>query len=263
MNLKCVLGMHEWKGCKCTNCGKTRDEGHDWATDCENCARCGKSRADSHQWSTDCEKCAKCGKTRAGAHSWSGCKCSKCGKTRDEGHDWGQDCEKCHKCGAKRANVHKWDGCKCTVCRQIRENGHSWDASSKKCSRCGQRKPISFEDVLAGLQRAIDEKDEKRRAAICIELADYGTLCSSHIKTILTDKSKEMPLRRFAMGVGAGCHDPSYNAFIKSHFIDGINKSEMLRKYYAGNTDGSEVALNTASEEILNTPDYFERYVAK
>ena len=96
MNLKCSMGMHEWTGCKCSKCGKSRDEGHDWAT--------------------DCEKCAKCGKTRTGAHSWTGCKCSKCGKSRDEGHDWATDCEKCAKCGKTRTGAHSWTGCKCSKC---------------------------------------------------------------------------------------------------------------------------------------------------
>lgn len=31
---------HKWHGCKCENCGKTRDEGHDWEG-CR-CKKCGK-----------------------------------------------------------------------------------------------------------------------------------------------------------------------------------------------------------------------------
>jgi ankyrin repeat protein len=61
MALKCMVGMHAWSGCKCSQCGSTRDEGHDWTA--------------------DCEKCARCDKTRSGAHAWSGCKCSRCGAT--------------------------------------------------------------------------------------------------------------------------------------------------------------------------------------
>ncbi len=80
MNLKCLLGIHEWSSCKCSKCGKTRDESHDWAA--------------------DCEKCAKCSKTRSGEHIWSGCKCSKCAKTRNEGHDWGDRLGPCKSCGA-------------------------------------------------------------------------------------------------------------------------------------------------------------------
>ena len=44
--MNCLI--HKWDGCKCTRCGKVRDE----------------------------------------QHNWSGCKCTVCGKTRDEQHDW-------------------------------------------------------------------------------------------------------------------------------------------------------------------------------
>ena len=47
MNLKCVLGMHTWNGCKCPKCGKTRDESHVWGEDCERCVKCGKIRDDT------------------------------------------------------------------------------------------------------------------------------------------------------------------------------------------------------------------------
>ena len=39
---KCTLDMHEWGGCKCPLCGKTRDEGHNWSEDGEKCSKCGK-----------------------------------------------------------------------------------------------------------------------------------------------------------------------------------------------------------------------------
>lgn len=31
MLLKCKLGFHSWNGCKCTKCGKARDEQHKWS----------------------------------------------------------------------------------------------------------------------------------------------------------------------------------------------------------------------------------------
>ena len=80
MNLKCALGLHEWSGCQCSKCGKTRDEGHDWRKDCEKCSKCGKTRDEGHDWIKDCEKCSKCGKTRQGAHFWVETGCSKCGR---------------------------------------------------------------------------------------------------------------------------------------------------------------------------------------
>ena len=47
MAISCLFG-HKWNGCKCSRCGKTRDE----------------------------------------SHAWKGCTCTICGKTRDEGHVW-------------------------------------------------------------------------------------------------------------------------------------------------------------------------------
>jgi len=92
MSLKCLFG-HEWDGCKCKRCGKTRDEQHDWDF-CEGkCKKCGKSCAIEHDW--DGCKCKKCYETR---HDWDGCKCTKCGEIRDEQHDWhGNVCVKCGK----------------------------------------------------------------------------------------------------------------------------------------------------------------------
>jgi hypothetical protein len=62
MNLKCLLGFHEWTGCKCSKCVADRDKDHNWASDCEECAECGKTRVDQH--------------------TWDGCKCTSCGKIR-------------------------------------------------------------------------------------------------------------------------------------------------------------------------------------
>ena len=79
MAFKCKIGLHNWNGCKCLDCGKTRDE----------------------------------------QHNWNGCKCSKCTQVRDEQHDFSKDCEKCSKCGKTRKNQHKWDGRKCTICGKL------------------------------------------------------------------------------------------------------------------------------------------------
>jgi hypothetical protein len=156
MNLKCAIGMHEWSGCKCSTCGKTRDDDHDWSKDCDKCAKCGRERAgvhswsgckcstcgktsdESHDWSKNCDKCAKCGKERANAHSWSGCQCSTCGRTRDEDHDLSKDCDKCAKCGKERIRAHSWSGCKCSMCGRTRDEAHDWSMDRAKCARCGK-----------------------------------------------------------------------------------------------------------------------------
>ena len=86
--------FHNWNGCTCRVCGKTRDEGHDW----------------------------------------NGCKCLICGKVRGTGHDWdGKTClSKCRICGNKRGiwfinEGHDWNGCKCRICGQVRDAWHNWE----------------------------------------------------------------------------------------------------------------------------------------
>ncbi len=98
MSIKCTLGFHTWDGCKCTVCGKVREEQHDWSKDCDKCSKCGKARENQHNWSKDCEKC------------------SICGKTRQNQHDWLKDCEMCSKCGKTSQNTHVWTNCKCDKC---------------------------------------------------------------------------------------------------------------------------------------------------
>lgn len=68
MSLKCLFG-HEWNGCICSRCGKTRDENHDW--DGCVCRRCGKKKDEN-------DLC----------HDWDGCTCKKCGLVRDMEHVW-------------------------------------------------------------------------------------------------------------------------------------------------------------------------------
>jgi len=60
MSIKCNIGVHKWKGCKCSSCGKMRNEQHLW----DGCV------------------CIECGKNRDAYHSWKGHKCSRCGKTK-------------------------------------------------------------------------------------------------------------------------------------------------------------------------------------
>ena len=120
MAFKCKLGIHSWNGCKCSECGKTREEQHDWSNDCEKCSICGKTKENQHDWSKDCEKCSKCGKTKENEHGWS------------------KDCEKCSICGKTRKEQHNWDGCKCSICSKTRDEQHDWSLNCEKCSKCGK-----------------------------------------------------------------------------------------------------------------------------
>jgi HEAT repeat protein len=44
MNSECLPGFHQWEGCKCTQCGKVRDDNHAWSKNTRICAKCGKSQ---------------------------------------------------------------------------------------------------------------------------------------------------------------------------------------------------------------------------
>ena len=119
--LKCLIGRHHWEGCKCTKCGKTRDEGHDWATNCAKCARCGKTRDVAHDWKR-C-KCTKCELTK---HMWEGCKCTVCGAVQNWGHGW--DMCLCVRCGTTRDH---WDD------RGVLLDAHKC-GDGYVCLRCGK-----------------------------------------------------------------------------------------------------------------------------
>ena len=47
MAFKCKIGFHTWNGCKCTDCGKTRDEQHEWSKDNKKCLKCGNINVDN------------------------------------------------------------------------------------------------------------------------------------------------------------------------------------------------------------------------
>lgn len=73
--------IHDWNGCKCAICGKTRNDGHEW-NGCK-CVICGKTRNEGHEW--DHCICKTCGKPSGQPHVWNGCKCTVCGAER---HEW-------------------------------------------------------------------------------------------------------------------------------------------------------------------------------
>ncbi len=83
--------FHKWDGCKCSKCGKTRDEGHAYEKIAGQCK----------------EKCSRCGMERD-AHDWDGCTCRLCGATRDESHTFGED-GFCVKCGAPEPEPYRID----------------------------------------------------------------------------------------------------------------------------------------------------------
>lgn len=68
--------FHKWDGCKCSKCGKLRDEGHNWDFCHGKCVICGKTCNSEHLWKTVSGKyvevCDKCGTKRATSHDWKG-----------------------------------------------------------------------------------------------------------------------------------------------------------------------------------------------
>lgn len=121
----CIFG-HKWNSCKCTRCGKTRDEQHDWDLCKGQCKRCGK-------------KCLP-------KHEWNYCTCSICGeKSEHHPHNWqsiGNCMEQCAVCGVNREQ-HKKEYCSCTVCgKVVSDYDHQWKrvegSCEDKCTICGK-----------------------------------------------------------------------------------------------------------------------------
>ena len=131
--------FHKWDGCKCTKCGKVRDEFHTFAG-CK-CTKCGATRDKEHAFTrvpgTCIERCTVCGKERE-AHSYQGCQCTVCGKTRDEAHAFRNVPGQCVK--------------KCTVCGKEQSLPHDYGKDGMQCVRCGALNPTPFD--LSGLTTA-------------------------------------------------------------------------------------------------------------
>ncbi len=135
-HLKCLLGAHDWNGCKCYKCGRTHNKGHNW-NGCK-CYKCGRTRDDEHAWRADCEKC------------------SVCGKTRDGRHDWREDCQKCSICGKTSREQHKWRSGKCDSCQQVLYSGPTFKMLLISVSRSDALLPFIR---MAASQTGIVPKD--------------------------------------------------------------------------------------------------------
>lgn len=125
MSIKCALGIHDWDGCKCYRCRKTRNRYHRWNNGNIGC------------------KCTVCGKKRDkhdAIHQWRGCKCISCDEIRDEHHGWHLDCTECPLCHKKSGEQHDWsnDCEKCSKCAQTRINEHDWTKNIEVCAICGK-----------------------------------------------------------------------------------------------------------------------------
>jgi hypothetical protein len=129
---------------------------------------------------------------------------------------------------------------------------------------------VTREQVLERVKAAMDEKDDSRTKDICIEIVKGGASYERHIKDIILDKSVDFYTRRFALKIGAGFKDAGdrpcadFREFILLHLIAGQNKAALIYAYENGeDPEGARVGLFVTGEEILNTPDFFERYVIR
>lgn len=115
--------FHDWNGCKCTLCGKVRNQEHDWNRIGCKCKRCGMENPEKHIWDKATCTCKGCGKH----HDWDGCTCRICGETN-----------------------HSWDGCTCRTCGATRDYDHKWSYLTDYdmvCDRCGIRKSLGDDDT--------------------------------------------------------------------------------------------------------------------
>ena len=120
---------------------------------------------------------------------------------------------------------------------------------------------LSCKDVLASLRDAMD--NENRRAQICIDLVGQGTPCRDYLLEIARDRSLDFYTRRFALRVVSGFRDGVVIQFIRTECLGNKSKAQLARERGTDQESHAQMALFVTGEEILNTPDFFERYVAK
>jgi len=118
--------------------------------------------------------------------------------------------------------------------------------------------------VLNEVKKSCDEKDDKKRSNICVQIAKLQGNCLTCLIKIVQDKKLDMYYRRWALKIASGYKGEQLSEFIKLYCLAGKLKSELLRAYYNLGDEESNVnlALFVTGEEILNTKDFFERFMA-
>ena len=178
MSPKSCFLFHKWDGCKCSVCGKTRNEGHDFAWGvsvrdhgaCRRyCRKCGyeepgtKAPHDFVKKPGSCvEICSRCGTQGQTRHDYEKpegrcvLRCRVCGSETELSHTFearlsadGRCEQHCTWCGFTRPG-HTWyktRGCRCTVCGVPNPKGdHFWKivtegnmTNIRVCECCGAR----------------------------------------------------------------------------------------------------------------------------
>jgi hypothetical protein len=133
------------------------------------------------------------------------------------------------------------------------------EALDKELSR------VTREQILADIKKVMDEKDEAARGAKCKAIVALGQPSLQCLKEIASDKSLDFYVRRVALTLLPGFTEPSVGTFIRASFIQGKDKARLYQRYISGDDqEGCDLyGLYVAAEEILSTPDYFQRYIAR
>jgi len=105
--------------------------------------------------------------------------------------------------------------------------------------------------------------DAEQRASIAIALVGLGPACRDQLLNLALDGSLPFVTRRWALKVASGFRDETLFQFIRSKCLAGKSKGQLSRALGDDEESHSQMALFVTGEEILNTPDFFQRYVAR
>ena len=122
--------------------------------------------------------------------------------------------------------------------------------------------PVTRKQVLDGLKNAINARDEARRTNQRA-LVDLGIGIREHLLDIALDKSLDHITRRHALRTASKFRDEVLFEFIRSKCLAGKSKGALSRDLGDDEESHSQLGLFIAGEEILNTPDFYERFVSK
>ena len=139
----------------------------------------------------------------------------------------------------------------------------SQSATPQPQKTSGPISSVSCDQVLSEVKKAMDEKDEARQANICVALVRLGDGCLTRLMEIILDKSLDFYTRRFALKIASGFRGERLFEFVRSKCIAGQNKGDLSRAEGTDQESHAKMALFVTGEEILNTPDFFECYIAK
>ncbi len=120
---------------------------------------------------------------------------------------------------------------------------------------------VTRKQVLDALSSAIQARDEARRD-IQSALVGLGISIREHLLDIALDKSLDHITRRHALRTASKFRDEVLFDFIRSKCLAGKTKGGLLLAERDGEEESaSQLCLFIAGEEILNTPDFYERFV--